>query len=161
MSDKGLNNATFPGQVEANYTSEGEDEHRSHPSLCSIFRFARKSHSSVLALSLVLSVLSGFFQPAVPLFLGKIFDDLAAYGSGSITGPELLTKVSQCCIVLTCLGLASWAITGGFFSSWVIFGELQAKSVRDKLYSGLLARDMAWYDLLKDGIGSLLIRIQT
>jgi len=59
------------------------------------------------------------------------------------------------------LGGAAWLIEGAFLSSWMVFGELQAKSVREQMFVEMLDKEMEWYDLRQDGIGSLLIRIQT
>ena len=52
-------------------------------------------------------------------------------------------------------------IEGMFYSQWLIFGEIHAKKVRQILFSRLLEKDMDWYDKRQDGIGALMIRIQT
>jgi ATP-binding cassette subfamily B (MDR/TAP) protein 1 len=62
---------------------------------------------------------------------------------------------------LTALGVAAWILEGILLSSWMVFGELQAQSARRKMFTGMLDKEMEWYDLREDGIGSLLIRIQT
>ncbi|KUJ18851.1 P-loop containing nucleoside triphosphate hydrolase protein [Mollisia scopiformis] len=42
-----------------------------------------------------------------------------------------------------------------------MFGELQAKSLRLQMFEGMLDKNMEWYDLRQDGVGALMIRIQT
>ncbi|KFX93813.1 hypothetical protein V490_04662, partial [Pseudogymnoascus sp. VKM F-3557] len=73
----------------------------------------------------------------------------------------MIGSISKWCIVLTGLGLGSCLANGGFFGLWLVFGESQAKQAREKLFTGLLRREMEWYDLRKDGISPVLIRIQT
>jgi hypothetical protein len=45
-------------------------------------------------------------------------------------------------------------------SSWMTFGESQAKSARDRMFEGMLDKEMEWYDSQQVGIGALLIRVQ-
>jgi ATP-binding cassette subfamily B (MDR/TAP) protein 1 len=69
--------------------------------------------------------------------------------------------VSLDALALVGLGSASWLLNGGYFMLWLAFGELQAKSVREKLFDGMLEKDMEWYDMRKNGIGALVPRFQT
>ncbi|KAL9611484.1 MAG: hypothetical protein Q9167_003882 [Letrouitia subvulpina] len=62
---------------------------------------------------------------------------------------------------MTALGCASGLLNAGFFMLWLAFGELQAKSVRDKLFGGILEKDMEWFDMRKDGVEALIQRVQT
>jgi ATP-binding cassette subfamily B (MDR/TAP) protein 1 len=41
------------------------------------------------------------------------------------------------------------------------FGELQARTARREIFDSMLEKEMEWYDSREDGIGSLLIRLQT
>jgi ABC-type multidrug transport system fused ATPase/permease subunit len=130
-------------------------------SFSSIFAFTDKKHLTVLIPALLLTTIAGAIKPAIAIFLGLIFDELANFGSGSITGDELLKGVSTWCIALTGLGVATMLVNGGFFYLWLVFGEMQARSVRDKSFLSMMEKDMEWYDLRAEGIGSLLVRIQT
>lgn len=38
----------------------------------------------------------------------------------------------------------------------MLFGELQAKSARERLFDGMLNKDMEWYDKRKAGIDARL-----
>ncbi|PQE13470.1 hypothetical protein CJF32_00005362 [Rutstroemia sp. NJR-2017a WRK4] len=131
------------------------------PSLRSLFSFATKNHTFDLVCCIVSGILSGALKPISAIFYGNIFGALTNYGAGVLTGSETLHKVSIWCIAITALGVATWLSEGIFLCSWMVFGELQAKSVREKMFTGLLNKDIQWYDLRKDGIGSLLIRIET
>jgi hypothetical protein len=110
---------------------------------------------------------SSFFHrsgnPATYFFhlLWLHFSDLAKFGGGNASGQDTLRNISIWCIALTVLGVAAWVVQGGFLTSWMIFGEVQAKTVRKAMFEGMLDKDMEWYDLRKDGIASLLVRIHT
>jgi ATP-binding cassette, subfamily B (MDR/TAP), member 1 len=138
---------------------DGYGAHRA--SFSSIFAFTHKKHLAVLIPALLLTTVAGAIKPAITIFLGRIFDELASFGSGSTTEDEFLKNVSIWCISLTGLGIATMVVNGGFFSLWLVFGEMQARSLRDKAFRSMLEKEMEWYDLRKDGIGSLLVRIQT
>lgn len=143
---------------------EGDDEgtervHRA--SWGSLFNFTAKSHLFPLLAALALSVASGIIIPALAHFLGKVFDSFTAFGAGAISGSGLIRKVSKNAIALAGLGCASWLLNGCYFMAWLVFGELQARSVRDRLFDGMLQKDMEWYDMREAGVGALMPRLQT
>lgn len=126
----------------------------------SLFNFTSKHHTPTLTIALILSIISGIVIPAVSIFLGKIFNLFTEYASGKISGHVLVSKVSINCIALVAIGVGSWALNGGYFMFWLVFGELQAKSVRDRLFDGLMQKDMEWYDMRKNGVSALIPRLQ-
>ena len=127
----------------------------------SLFNFTTKRHAFTLFFAIIFSIASGIVIPALALFLGSIFDAFTRFGAGMLWGPELVRRVSFDGLALLGLGSASWLLNGAYFMLWLVFGELQAKNVRDKLFDGLLEKDMEWYDMRKNGIGALLPRFQT
>lgn len=149
-------------EEEGNRESEGEhqEEQARRAGWLSLFKFTLKRHFPTLAIALVLSVVSGIVIPVVAIILGRIFNLFTDFASGSLTGPDLIARVSLSCIALVGLGAGSWALNGGYFMFWLVFGELQAKSVRDRLFDGLMQKDMEWYDMRKDGVSALIPRVQ-
>ncbi|KAL2061268.1 hypothetical protein VTL71DRAFT_7541 [Oculimacula yallundae] len=131
------------------------------PSWRSLFVFTTRKHSLAIAIAVISSFFSALLKPASAIFFGRIFSIFTKFGSGSLDGHDTLVQITQWCIALVGLGGAAWFIESTFLASWMIFGELQAKSVREQLFVGMLDKEMEWYDLRQDGIGSLLIRIQT
>ncbi|KAI9680304.1 MAG: hypothetical protein M1829_001190 [Trizodia sp. TS-e1964] len=127
----------------------------------SLFSFTSKSHTLVLGLSAFFSVTSGILIPITSIFLGYIFNAFTEFGAGNTDAVVLTSTVSANCIALVALGAAGWLFNGAYFMFWLVFGELQAKSVRDKLFKGLVNKEMAWFDMRKKGITSLLPRMQT
>lgn len=131
------------------------------PGWRSLFNFTTRLHFFPLAMALALSIASGVIIPAVSILLGKIFGIFTNYGEGEISGPDLIRKVLVYGIALVGVGSASGVLNAGYFMFWLVFGELQAKSVRDRLFDGMLEKDMEWYDMRKNGIDTLISRIQT
>lgn len=131
------------------------------PGWRSLFNFTNKIHLFPLSLALILSVASGIIIPVLAVVLGKIFGLFTDFGSNKISGSELVKKVSVYGIALVGLGSASGLLNAGYFMIWLIFGELQAKSVRDRLFDGMLEKEMEWYDMRKNGVETLISRLQT
>ncbi|KAI9682080.1 MAG: hypothetical protein M1817_000134 [Caeruleum heppii] len=136
-------------------------EHAQRATWPSLFNFTRRSHAATLAIAILLSVISGIIIPAVSIFLGRIFNSFTEFGGGNLEGPELVSRVSRECIYLTALGAAGWILNGGYFMCWLVFGEMQARTVRHELFDGLMDKDMAWYDMRKNGISALIPRLQS
>lgn len=131
------------------------------PSWKSLFAFTSKAHLIFSVFSVSSPVLFGVLKPVSSIFFGKIFSVLAKLGSGTLGPKDALHQISLWCIGLTALGIAAWISGFALLSSWIIFGEVQAKCVRNKMFTALLDKDQEWYDMREDGIGSLLVRIQT
>lgn len=146
----------------AEFTVEdGENQRLKKLSWLSIFHFTLRIHLIPLAVAVILAALSGVIIPGVAVILGKVFDIFAQYVSNTITGPELVEHISWYAVALTVLGCASGMLGGGFFTLWISFGELQAKSAREKLFNEMLEKEIEWYDLRRAGTNTLISRLQT
>ncbi|KAF4336127.1 STE6-`Full-size` ABC transporter responsible for export of the `a` factor mating pheromon [Fusarium beomiforme] len=126
-----------------------------------LFLFTRGSHSGALIAALLAAGFSAGFKTVLSVILGKVFDIIADFGNGSLNGNEALSQMGRWALVLVALGVGNWIASTAFLALWVIFGELQASSVRNDIFASLLSKDMAWFDSQTEGISSLLIRIQT
>lgn len=138
----------------------GQDQGDAKARWRELFNFTSKTHNISLFFGIFLSILSGIIVPAFALFLGNIFDSFTKFGAGSLDGSSLQVNISQYAIYLVALGLASWVLNGLYFAFWLVFGELQARSGRDKLFSGILQKEMQWFDTRDAGIAALIIRLQ-
>lgn len=130
-------------------------------SLKALFNFTNRSHLIILIPALILSAISGILLPTLAIVFGKFFDALASFGAGTIGDHELVQKVLSNTYALVALGGATWLLKGGYFTVWLVFGELQAKSIRDALFRSLLHKDLEWFEMRSSGVGSLLSRLQT
>lgn len=127
----------------------------------SLFAFTSRQHTGYIACALVASTLDGLIRPTSAIIYGKVFFALTTFGAGGLTATEMMHEVSKWCLALTALSVVSWIVDGVFLSLWVVFGELQAKNARQAMFSGMLDKDIEWYDLRENGIAPLLIRIET
>ena len=153
MDDGVRGPASRQHQVEGDHLVE-------RPGWRSLFNFTTRPHGFSLSFAIILSVASGIIIPALSIFLGKVFDCFTSFGAGTISGSDLLHKVSMYGLALVGLGSASGLLNAGYFMFWLLFGELQAKSARDKLFDGMLEKEMEWYDMRKAGVDTLISRLQ-
>ncbi|KAL7927093.1 P-loop containing nucleoside triphosphate hydrolase protein [Trichoderma austrokoningii] len=126
-----------------------------------LFSFTRWNHTAPLTAALASSAGFAAIKSIYPIFLGKIFNIVSDFGAGRRSGSETLGEISHWSLILIGLGLVNCVLGSAFLSLWVIFGELQAKSVRQEIFKSLLSKNIAWFDSLDQGISSLLVRIQT
>jgi ATP-binding cassette subfamily B (MDR/TAP) protein 1 len=126
-----------------------------------LFSFTRWNQAAPLIAALAASAAFAAIKSIYPIFLGKIFNVVSDFGAGRRSGTETLHEISHWSQILIGLGLINCLSGSAFLSLWVIFGELQAKSVRQDIFKSLLSKNIAWFDSLDQGISSLLVRIQT
>ena len=139
----------------------GDDGQSKPPGWRSLFYFTSSSHSFTLAAALILSVAAGVIIPILAFLLGKVFDLFTKFGANELSGPDLVKRISTYALALVALGSGSGLLNAGFLMTWLIFGEMQAKSVRHKLFASMLEKEMEWYDLRRAGVDALITRFQT
>ena len=150
--------------MEGSCELEAEDAERKlaeHSSWRSLFSFASKRDTILFLLALTFSIAAGIVAPALAIFLGNIFDLFTKFGAGNISGTNLRKKISTYATILARLGTASGLLHASYFTLWLVFGELQAKRARERLFDGMLGKSMGWYDVHTDGIDTLVSRLQT
>jgi ATP-binding cassette subfamily B (MDR/TAP) protein 1 len=125
-----------------------------------LFNFATGKHLPVLLASIFCSVLVGLVTPIQAYLMGKVFSTFAKFGVGQMTENDFKHDLGLYCIYFVVLGAVCWLFTIGLFAGWVIFGELQARSARDRLFNALVDRDIEWFDQRKDGVAALATRLQ-
>jgi ATP-binding cassette, subfamily B (MDR/TAP), member 1 len=140
---------------------ELDDAPKAATSWKALFAFTNRLHLLVLLPCLLLSTFAGVLRPAQSIFFGKFFNTLSDFGAGKIDGEDLTTKGLVDIYGLLAVGSATWLLKGGYFCTWLIFGELQAKGVRDELFQNLLEKDLGWFESRSSGVASLLSRLQT
>ncbi|KAK5123375.1 hypothetical protein LTR85_002807 [Meristemomyces frigidus] len=127
----------------------------------SLFFFTTRGNLPVLILGIIWSVIAGAVSPAQSYVTGKIFNGFTSYATGAMDAEKLMQEQKKYILYLVAVAGASWLFHSLQFMFWLAFGELQAKSARDRLFHGLLEKDIEWYDMRKNGIGALLPRLQT
>ncbi|KHN95446.1 ABC a-pheromone efflux pump AtrD [Metarhizium album ARSEF 1941] len=86
---------------------------------------------------------------------------ISQLGQGTRTGRSALTDVSTWCLVLVGLGIGNLMASSSFLSFWVVFGELQVREARRRVFTSLLSKRPDWFASLDGGIEGLHIRIHT
>ena len=141
--------------------AQEEDVQAKNAQWGALFNFTTKAHILPLLIAILLSISSGIVVPALAIFLGKLFNLFTEFGAGKISGSELVHRISTYDIYMLGLAGASMLLNAGYFGFWLYFGELQARNVRDRLFDGLLKKDMEWFDMRTAGVNTLLSRLQT
>ncbi|KAM0643175.1 hypothetical protein ACHAQF_002834 [Verticillium nonalfalfae] len=126
-----------------------------------LFAFTRWTHCVALVPAVIASCAVGAFKTSLAVTLGLFFQYTVDVADGSVGGPETIKRTAALSVILCGLGAGHWAANTAFFASWVLFGELQAKSTREQLFKSLLKKDMSWYDSQSEGVSSLLVRIES
>ena len=148
-------------EEERGMLGDDESDYKGRAGWRSLFIFTTKRHHVTLFFAAAFSVLSGIVMPAVAIVLGIIFDDFTKFGAHQLSRHELVSRITTGCVALAGIASLRWFLNSAFYLLWMVFGELQAKTVRDKLFEGLLNRDIEWYDKRKGGVGALIPRCQT
>lgn len=58
------------------------------------------------------------------------------------------------------LGTVCWVFNSIFFAGWVVFGELQGRSARERVFAALIGREIGWFEMREDGVGALNAKVQ-
>ena len=108
----------------------------------SLFSFATKKHTLILAFAIAFALLAGLVMPFFAFILGNLFDSFMLFGANSISSQTLLDQVVTSCLRLAGLGITSWVLNGSYFLFFIVFGEQQAASARKDIFQGLLEKDI-------------------
>ncbi|KAI1347132.1 P-loop containing nucleoside triphosphate hydrolase protein [Xylaria sp. FL0043] len=143
------------------HTSRPTSQKPQKASFRDLFTFATWWHRWLLVAGLIGAVLSGAFMTSMSILLGRIFAVISQFGSGHLSGTDTAAQVSSWCVLLAVVGGAGFFVNFAFMFSWIAFSELQARTIRGRMFHGLLEKEMQWFDAQQDGVASLLVRTQT
>jgi ATP-binding cassette subfamily B (MDR/TAP) protein 1 len=142
-------------------TQDEENELLRHVGWKALLGFTTRKHIPIFCLAFFCATVAALTLPAFAVVYGLVFRQFASFGSGQMTGPELLRNASKYCTYLTALAVINWVSNSIYFASYLTFGELQASGARNRIYKALLQKDMAWYDTRQSGITAFLPSIQS
>ncbi|CAK3894129.1 ABC transporter, ABC-B family, MDR type [Lecanosticta acicola] len=140
--------------------ADDEEEEHVQAKWRSLFAFSTRAHIPLLLAGIFVSFVAGAVSPAQNLIVGDLFEGFTSFAAGRITKDELMRRQTKYVLYQVGLAAGSWVFHSLDFMFWMAFGELQAKSARDRLFHGLMSKEVEWYDRRKNGIGALLPRIQ-
>lgn len=133
--------------------------HRS--SFRDLFAFTRPRHVVVIFCALATSMLVAGGRTTYAVLLGKVFEVVAQWGAGTLDPEEFQSQITQWSVYFVLLGAAMWLVCSVDIALWVVTGELRARTAREILFSSLLGKSTAWYDLRMDGMASLMVGVHT
>lgn len=132
----------------------------SKPSWKSLFGFTTRKHLPTLTVGAAVALLGGCVTPVLAIFLGNVFNLFTEFGAGQIAAHGLRSQIVTNCLGMIGLGVAGWILNGTYFAMFVAFGEMQASTIRRKVFAELLKRDVEWFEAQSEGSGAFLSGIQ-
>lgn len=147
-------------QGKTNTQADDEQAYASQMGWKALFGFTTTSHIAVLISALASAAVAAATLPVFSIIYGLVFGAYSDYGAGKVDGNELLSEVTRLCLIMTGIAAASWILNSIFFFLFLLFGELQAKSARTRVFKALIRKDMAWFDMRESGIAAFLPTIQ-
>ncbi|KAH9863238.1 hypothetical protein IAQ61_009515 [Plenodomus lingam] len=125
-----------------------------------LFSFTTHKHVPVLLGALLGAFIAALTMPIFAIVYGLIFGKYTEYGAGQISGSEMMSSITKYCIILTGLATLNWIANSFYFFFFLTFGEMQARSARNRIFEALIEKDMAWYDTREAGVAAFLPAIQ-
>jgi ATP-binding cassette subfamily B (MDR/TAP) protein 1 len=125
-----------------------------------LFEFTTRKHLPILSGALFSAFIAAATLPVFAIIYGLIFRDYTDYGAGKLDSSALRNSVTRYCLILTGIASLNWMANSLYFFFFLAFGELQARSARNKIFDALIRKDMAWYDTRETGIAAFLPAIQ-
>lgn len=125
-----------------------------------LFAFTERRHAGPLVCAVLAAALAAGTKTIYAILLGKVVGIVVPLGLGTMSKADALSSVSFWALILTVLGIVAWICNSALMTLWVIFGELVAKSTREKLFSDLMYKNMGWYDSQEEGVSSTLSAMQ-
>lgn len=132
----------------------------SAPSFKILFSFTDKEHLIVLIPAIALVAVAGTIEPVASILVGKLMNSFSQFSVGNIDENAFTDDTRPWIFALVILGFSTWVLKGLSYSLWIGYGEVQAKVVREELFSNLICRDLEWFEAQQSGVSSLLNRIQ-
>jgi ATP-binding cassette subfamily B (MDR/TAP) protein 1 len=125
-----------------------------------LFGFTTKQHLPVILGGIVGAVVAALAMPVFAILYGLIFREYTSYGAGKTDSNSLIDNMTRICIILAGVATLTWIMQSVYFFFFLTFGELQARSARNRIFDALMKKDMAWYDMRESGIAAFLPTIQ-
>ncbi|KAI4652720.1 uncharacterized protein J4E78_007547 [Alternaria triticimaculans] len=95
-------------------------------------------------------------MPAFAILYGLVSGQYTSHGEGSRSSSQLMSNMARFCVILTALATLNWIADSFYYLFFLRFGELQARSARNRIFDALIKKDMAWIDTREDGIAAFL-----
>jgi ATP-binding cassette subfamily B (MDR/TAP) protein 1 len=160
-----LNNDSYSYALSRNVTVERlvsmDSSNGKSASWKDLFTFTTRKHLFIAVPAVVFSAAGGLTLPINSYLIGRIFRAFSNYSIGQFDASELKNEIRRFNIYTVILGSGSWVFNSLALTLWLIFGDLQARNARSRLFNSMIHRDIAWFDKRQDGVGALVTRLLT
>ncbi|KAF1941570.1 multidrug resistance protein 2 [Clathrospora elynae] len=143
-------------------TQENEKQkYISQVSWKALFGFTTRQHMPVLIGGVLSAFIAALTMPIFAVVYGLIFREYTDYGAGKTDSNKLMSNINKHCIILTGIATVTWIANSVNFFFFLTFGELQARSARQRMFNALIQKDMTWYDIRETGVAAFLPTVQS
>ncbi|KAL1796802.1 hypothetical protein ACET3X_005342 [Alternaria dauci] len=140
--------------------ADEEQDYVSRVGWKALFSFTTRKHVPVLVGGIFMASLAALTMPVFAILYGLVSGQYTSYGKGDIDSNQFIGNIAQLCIILAGIGTLNWIANSLYFTFLLVFGELQARSARDRVFDSLLKKDMAWFDMRESGVAAFLPAVQ-
>lgn len=125
-----------------------------------LFGFTTTRHVPVVLCGLLSTTVAALTMPAFAVLYGLIFGQYTIYGAGLTDSHALMSNMTKYCIILAGICTLNWIANSFQYFCFLTFGELQARSARNRIFDALIKKDMAWFDTRETGTAAVLSTVQ-
>jgi ATP-binding cassette, subfamily B (MDR/TAP), member 1 len=112
-----------------------------------LFKFTQVKHLPALLPAICCSFIAGATKPVMTIYIGKFFTAFGGYTAKQVSLDDFKDRTLTSIYGFIVIGVATLAAKGGSTACWMIFGEMQARQIREQLFEGLLEKDLEWFDM--------------
>lgn len=152
--------SAMPAAVHENMLSDDDASHTVQGSWMALFGFTTTKHLPALAGALLGAIIAALTLPVFAIVYGFIFRDYTDYAAGTSDSEALVDRITKNCILLCAVVAVNWVSNSVYYFFSLSFGELQARSARDRIFNALMKKDMTWYDTRNIGTAAFLSVVQ-
>ncbi|KAK1909126.1 hypothetical protein P3342_011204 [Pyrenophora teres f. teres] len=158
--------STIPGSnvtlVHEKTATQADDEraYMSQVGWKALFGFTTRQHVPIILGGIAAASIAALSMPIFAIIYGLIFREYTNYGAGNSDSDKLMSSITRFCIILTGITTVTWLANSFYFFFFLTFGELQARSARNRIFDALMKKDMTWFDMREAGIAAFLPTVQ-
>ncbi|KAE8824613.1 hypothetical protein PTNB85_09377 [Pyrenophora teres f. teres] len=158
--------STIPGSnvtlVHEKTATQADDEraYMSQVGWKALFGFTTRQHVPIILGGIAAASIAALSMPIFAIIYGLIFREYTNYGAGNSDSDKLMSSITRFCMILTGITTVTWLANSFYFFFFLTFGELQARSARNRIFDALMKKDMTWFDMREAGIAAFLPTVQ-
>jgi ATP-binding cassette subfamily B (MDR/TAP) protein 1 len=121
----------------------------------SIFHFTKVEDVKYIIPAIITTTLTALTSPVLTLLLGGIFSALGDYNRNDLTPNEFMRSVLLYAIGIFSLGIGTVVLSWMMLTFWSLYANRQSQRARSIVFSSMVYKDLAWFDMASNVMGSL------